>query len=159
MESTAPKPIASILVVDDYVVTQRVLSTQLRKGGYEVTTAGSGSEALFCLTERTFDLAIIDLAMPEMDGIMLLEKLRQERNEARLPVIMLTASALDEDRIRAQAAGVTDFLTKPVSSWELLAVVYAVLEQRTTRTPVMPALPAVANGYGAMTYTGKNSYV
>ncbi|MFZ4661117.1 MAG: response regulator [Caldilineaceae bacterium] len=124
MESTTPKPIASILVVDDYVVTQRVLSTQLRKGGYEVTTAGSGSEALCYLTERKFDLAIIDVAMPEMDGIMLLEKLRKERNEAKLPVIMLTASALDEDRIRAQAAGATDFLTKPISSWELLEVVH-----------------------------------
>lgn len=124
MESTTLKPIASILVVDDYVVTQRVLSTQLRKGGYEVTTAGSGSEALFYLTERKFDLAIIDVAMPEMDGIMLLEKLRKERNEKKLPVIMLTASALDEDRIRAQAAGATDFLTKPISSWELLEVVH-----------------------------------
>jgi len=124
MENTMLKPTASILVVDDYVVTQRVLSTQLRKGGYEVTTAGSGSEALFYLTERKFDLAIIDVAMPEMDGIMLLEKLRKERNEQQLPVIMLTASALDEDRIRAQAAGATDFLTKPISSWELLEVVH-----------------------------------
>lgn len=124
MESTTLKPIASILVVDDYVVTQRVLSTQLRKGGYEVITAGSGQEALFYLTERKFDLAIIDVAMPEMDGIMLLEKLRKERHEQNLPVIMLTASALDEDRIRAQAAGATDFLTKPISSWELLEVVH-----------------------------------
>lgn len=124
MESTTPKPIASILVVDDYVVTQRVLGAQLRKGGYEVITAGSGSEALYYLTERKFDLAIIDVAMPEMDGIMLLEKLRKERHEQKLPVIMLTASALDEDRIRAQAAGATDFLTKPISSWELLEVVH-----------------------------------
>ncbi|MCE7982985.1 MAG: response regulator [Caldilinea sp. CFX5] len=124
MESTTLKPTASILVVDDYVVTQRVLSTQLRKGGYEVTTAGSGQEALFYLTERKFDLAIIDVAMPEMDGIMLLEKLRKERHEQKLPVIMLTASALDEDRLRAQAAGATDFLTKPISSWELLEVVH-----------------------------------
>lgn len=124
MESTTLKPTASILVVDDYVVTQRVLSTQLRKGGYEVITAGSGQEALCYLTERKFDLAIIDVAMPEMDGIMLLEKLRKERHEQKLPVIMLTASALDEDRIRAQAAGATDFLTKPISSWELLDVVH-----------------------------------
>jgi len=55
---------------------------------------------------------------------MLLEKLRKERHEQKLPVIMLTASALDEDRIRAQAAGATDFLTKPISSWELLEVVH-----------------------------------
>lgn len=123
MDSKNGKANASILVVDDYVVTQRVLSTQLRKGGYEVVTAGSGQEALSYLTERRFDLAIIDVAMPEMDGITLLEKLRKERSETNLPVIMLTASALDEDRIRAEAAGATDFLTKPISSWELLDVV------------------------------------
>jgi len=123
MDSKNEKINASILVVDDYVVTQRVLSTQLRKGGYEVITAGSGQEALAYLTQRRFDLAIIDVAMPEMDGITLLEKLRKERSETKLPVIMLTASALDEDRIRAEAAGATDFLTKPISSWELLEVV------------------------------------
>jgi CheY-like chemotaxis protein len=123
MDRKNEKSIASILVVDDYVVTQRVLSTQLRKGGYEVITAGSAQEALCYLAQRNFDLAIIDVAMPEMDGITLLEKLRKERNEPKLPVIMLTASALDEDRIRAHAAGATDFLTKPISSWELLDVV------------------------------------
>lgn len=123
MDNKNGKINASILVVDDYVVTQRVLSTQLRKGGYEVITAGSGQEALAYLAQRRFDLAIIDVAMPEMDGITLLEKLRKERSETKLPVIMLTASALDEDRIRAEAAGATNFLTKPISSWELLDVV------------------------------------
>ena len=124
MDSKTEKFTASILVVDDYVVTQRVLSTQLRKGGYEVTTAGSGQEALCFLAQRTFNLAIIDVAMPEMDGITLLEKVRKERGETKMPVIMLTASALDEDRIRAQAAGSSDFLTKPISSWELLDVIH-----------------------------------
>jgi CheY-like chemotaxis protein len=114
---------SAILVVDDYVVTQRVLSTQLRKGGYEVTTASSGFEALTYLNEGLFDLAIIDIAMPEMDGITLLKTLRQQARFQNLPVVMLTASVLDEDRIRAQTAGATDFLTKPISSWELLAVV------------------------------------
>ena len=113
----------SILIVDDYVVTLRVLSTQLRKGGYEVVTAGSGVEALTCLNERHFDLAILDVAMPDMDGITLLERLRCDTHYQKLPIIMLTASVLDEDRVRAQVAGATDFLTKPISSWELLNVV------------------------------------
>src|SRR3954466_5960985 len=108
---------ASILIVDDYVVTLRILSTQLRKGGYEVVTAGGGKEAILQLSQRDFDLAIVDIAMPEMDGITLLEKLRKELGQVSLPIIMLTASALDEDRARAQRAGATDFLTKPISSW------------------------------------------
>jgi len=110
----------SILIVDDYAVTLRILSTQLRKGGYEVVTAGNGKEAISHITDRNFDMAIIDIAMPDMDGITLLEKLRTEHGQSTLPIIMLTASALDEDRVRAQAAGATDFLTKPISSWELL---------------------------------------
>lgn len=115
---------ASILIVDDYVVTLRILSTQLRKGGYEVVTAGNGKEAISRIGERNFDLAIIDIAMPDMDGITLLQKLRNEYGQTTLPIIMLTASALDEDRILAQKAGATDFLTKPISSWELLEVVH-----------------------------------
>ena len=115
---------ASILIVDDYVVTLRILSTQLRKGGYEVVTAGNGKEAISRIGERNFDLAIIDIAMPDMDGITLLQKLRTEYGQSTLPIIMLTASALDEDRILAQKAGATDFLTKPISSWELLEVVH-----------------------------------
>ncbi|MCB0062941.1 MAG: response regulator [Caldilineaceae bacterium] len=114
---------ASILVVDDYVVTQRVLSAQLRKGGYEVTVAGSGYEALSCLTQQTFDLAIIDVAMPDMDGITLLEQIASSYRQLDMPIVMLTASVLDDDRDRARAAGAADFLTKPISSWELLAVV------------------------------------
>lgn len=112
-----------ILVVDDYVVTQRVLSAQLRKGGYETITASSAKEALHHLRGRMVDLAIIDIAMPEMDGITLLKQLRAQPQHDTLPVIMLTASALDEDRIHAQTAGANDFLTKPVSSWELLDAV------------------------------------
>jgi len=123
MDTQTQKPTTSILVVDDYVVTQRVLGTQLRKGGYEVTTASSGREALAHLAQHKFDLAIFDVAMPEMDGITLLETVRQDARNAQLPVIMLTASVLDEDRIRAQAAGATEFMTKPISSWDLLEVV------------------------------------
>ena len=123
MLTETQQPKASILVVDDYVVTLRVISTQLRKGGYEVVTAVNGQEALAYFAQRDFDLVILDIAMPEMDGITLLENLRKAHRQRNLPVIMLTASAMDEDRVRAQAAGATDFLTKPVSSWELLEVI------------------------------------
>ena len=127
----------SILVVDDYLVTLRVLGTQLRKGGYEVVTAAGGQEALTYLMQRSFDLMIVDIAMPEMDGITLLEKIRKTYSMNTLPVIMLTASALDDDRLRAQAAGATDFLTKPISSWELLEVI----QKRLTPPPAAPLFP------------------
>ena len=97
---------ARILIVDDYPVTLRVLSTQLRKHGYEVNTAGSAREALESLAENPADLAILDIAMP---------------------VIMLTASGQDQDRITARETGANDFLSKPTSSRELLDTVQRLL--------------------------------
>jgi CheY-like chemotaxis protein len=110
---------ASILVVDDQPVIQRVLGAQLRKNGYDSETCGCASDALARLRESAFDLVILDIAMPEMDGLSLLRLLRQDPRLAQLPAIMLTASGQDEDRVAALAAGATAFLTEPTSSWEL----------------------------------------
>jgi len=121
----------TILVVDDYSVTIRVLSTQLRKGGYDVVTASNGSEALSQLEQQKIDLAIVDIAMPDMDGITLLEQVRGNQQLAGLPIVMLTASVLDDDRLRALKAGASGFLTKPVSSWELLDIVNRQLQAKT----------------------------
>jgi len=118
---------ARILIVDDYPVTLRVLSTQLRKHGYEVNTAGSAREALESLAENPADLAILDIAMPEVDGLMLLSQLRADARYAAMPVIMLTASGQDQDRITARETGANDFLSKPTSSRELLDTVQRLL--------------------------------
>lgn len=118
---------ARILIVDDYPVTLRVLSTQLRKHGYEVNTAGSAREALESLAENPADLAILDIAMPEVDGLMLLSQLRADARYAAMPVIMLTASGQDQDRIIARETGANDFLSKPASSRELLDTVQRLL--------------------------------
>lgn len=112
-----------ILVVDDYPVTLRVLSMQLRKGGYNVSTASSAEMALSLMAEEHFDLALFDLAMPDTDGISLIYSVRDTWPDDAIPIIVMTASVLDEDRIRAEEAGATGFLTKPVSSWELLDVI------------------------------------
>jgi CheY-like chemotaxis protein len=123
MVSLSEKRMATILIVDDYQVTLRVLSTQLRKYGYDVFTVGSAREALARLAETPIDLAILDIAMPEVDGLMLLRQLRADARYRMLPVIMLTASGLDHDRITAREAGANDFLSKPASSRELLDTV------------------------------------
>lgn len=117
----------AILIVDDYQVTQRVLSTQLRKNGYEVWTASSAREAWMRLAETPVDLAILDIAMPEVDGLMLLRQLRGDARFRVLPIIMLTASGQDQDRIEAREAGANDFLSKPASSRELLDTVQRLL--------------------------------
>jgi len=114
---------AVILIVEDYAVTQRVLSLTLKNNGHDAVIAGNGIEALERLEETPVDMALVDIAMPEMDGIELLRHLRGDARFRSLPVVMLTASGQDEDRSLALAAGASGFLTKPASSRELIETV------------------------------------
>lgn len=113
-----------ILIIDDYPVTRRVLSHILERSGFEIITAENGLEALELINSpEQIDLIICDIAMPEMDGLTLLENLRSNPDHVQLPIIMLTASGQDEDRIRAESLGASGFLTKPASSTEILNAV------------------------------------
>ena len=117
----------NILVVDDNSSVQRVLNYTLSRAGYQVVTIGDGAQALEHLHNNTIDLAIIDLAMPGMDGLTLLKHLRADAKMHDLPIVMLTASGMDQDRIAARQAGADAFLTKPASSRELLDTVGGLL--------------------------------
>jgi CheY-like chemotaxis protein len=121
--------LATILIVEDYPVTQRVLSLTLRNNGYDAVVAGNGLEALDRLEETPIDLVLTDIAMPEMDGITLLRYLRGDARYEGIPVIMLTASGQDEDRAVALSLGANGFLSKPASSHELIDTVSAFIPQ------------------------------
>lgn len=114
---------ATILVVDDYAVTQRMLTYQLIKQGHQVVTANNGYEALDSLSDLEVDLMIVDLAMPEMDGLTVLRQLRSSQRHRSLPIIMLTASGKEQDRIQSLKAGANAFLTKPFNVWQLVGIV------------------------------------
>jgi len=114
---------ATILVVDDYAVTQRMLTYQLIKQGHQVVTANNGYEALDSLNDLDVDLMIVDLAMPEMDGLTVLRQLRSSQRHRSLPIIMLTASGREQDRLQALKAGANAFLTKPINVWQLVGIV------------------------------------
>ncbi len=118
---------ASILVVDDDSVSQRMLSYTLEKNGHLVNKAWHGVEALQYLREKQYDLAIVDMTMPVMDGLTLLNLLRSDEQLRTLPVIMLTASGENEAHAAAQAQGANVILTKPTGSRELLATVAQLL--------------------------------
>jgi len=120
---------ATILVVDDYSTSQRLLGFILRQNDHTVVTAINGLGALTQLAARAIDLVITDLSMPEMDGMTLLHELRANPQFQNLPVIILTGSAYAQDNTRAKAAGATSFLTKPVDSEELIAMVTRLLTQ------------------------------
>jgi len=120
---------ATILVVDDYSTSQRLLGFILRQNDHTVVTAIHGLGALEQLAARPIDLVITDLSMPEMDGMTLLQELRANPQFQTLPVIILTGSAYAQDSTHAKAAGATSFLTKPVESEELIAMVTRLLAQ------------------------------
>ena len=108
-----------ILVVDDEPVTQLMLGLMLQRSNYKVITAVDGQDAMNHLANEKIDLAIIDVNMPKMDGMTMLQRLRADKRFEKLPVIMFTAQG--QERIRQEAAqkGATGFLTKPASSTEV----------------------------------------
>lgn len=116
-----------ILVVDDYVVQQRVLRQVLSSVGYRVTAADDGLEALGLLEAMQYALVILDLAMPEMDGIELLSYIRSNPSICDLPVIILSASGEQSAKNAAWRAGANVFLTKPASSYEIIATVQSLI--------------------------------
>ena len=116
-----------ILIVDDDTNNQRILSYTLRKAGYEVSVAGNGAEGLTALSGCLIDLAIIDLAMPVMDGLTMLRSMRNGPSPCDIPVIMLTASGDDSVRTAVEAESVNGYLTKPSSSRILLEKIKQIL--------------------------------
>jgi two-component system chemotaxis response regulator CheY len=120
-----------ILIVDDEPNNQRILSYTLNKAGYETIVAGDGEAALKLFDGNNFHLAILDVSMPVMDGITLLQRLRAMPQYVYLPVVILTGSGDDDERVRAEQIGIQGFLTKPVSSKMVLEIVASLLKPGT----------------------------
>jgi len=116
----------TILVVDDDPKIRSVLGRGLRFEGYDVQIAASGQEALQLARETTFDLVVLDLTMPRMDGLEVCRRLRRGVN---IPILMLTARSAVADRIVGLDSGADDYLTKPFDFEELLAHVRALLRR------------------------------
>ncbi len=118
--SDSGAPAATVLVVDDQPANIRLLDAVLTSRGYDVAAAESGEEALTRINESPVDLVLLDIRMPGMDGYEVCRRIREQRDTAYLPVVMVTASG-DEEKVKALEAGADDFLTKPVNRNELLA--------------------------------------
>src|SRR3954468_22321916 len=121
-----------ILLVDDEQSIQTLLSYPLRKDGYEVVQAIDGREALARFGESTFDLVVLDVMMPRLDG---LEVCRRLRARSSVPIIMLTAKAGEIDKVLGLELGADDYITKPFSPRELVLRVKAMLRRRAPSEP------------------------
>ena len=118
-----------ILVVDDEKEIVDLVSLYLKNEGYEVTALYSGSDALKSIQNESFDLAILDIMMPEIDGLILCRKIREHH---QYPIIMLTAKGETMDKVTGLTLGADDYMTKPFLPLELVARVKAQLRRYKT---------------------------
>jgi DNA-binding response OmpR family regulator len=124
-----------VLVVDDEPIVTEVVQRYLIREGYQVQVAADGRAALKHARDSAPDLVVLDLMLPEIDG---LEVCRQLRAESSVPIIMLTAKGEESDKILGLGLGADDYLTKPFSPGELIARVKAVLRRTQVAAPTMP---------------------
>lgn len=110
----------SVLIVEDEPVIAEALVYLLQREGLEVSVRGDGEAALEALRERAPDLVILDLMLPGISGMEVLETVRRDPSLKSLPVLMLTAKGQRKDRAAAEEAGVSLFITKPFSNAELV---------------------------------------
>jgi DNA-binding response OmpR family regulator len=121
-----PNGSTRILLVDDEQSIQTLLSYPLRKDGYHVTSAQDGREALDRFEEARFDLVILDLMLPKLDGV---EVCRELRSRSQVPIIMLTAKGSETDKVAGLEVGADDYITKPFSMREFRSRVKAALRR------------------------------
>ena len=121
-----------MLLAEDNSVNQLVAARLLEKRGHTVVIAGNGMEALAAIGEHGsggFDLILMDVNLPGIDGVQALARLRADASTAAIPVVALTAYAMKDDRARFEAAGFDGYLEKPVSVRELPGQVEALLRR------------------------------
>ena len=124
---------ARVLLVEDNPVNQRLMCALLARARAEVIVAGDGRQAIDAVARYPFDLVLMDVQMPEMDGLEATTAIRRtEVDGRRMPIVALTANAQSGDREQCLAAGMDDYLTKPVRA----AALHDVLSRWIARAPV-----------------------
>ncbi len=131
---------ANILLVDDNTINQEVAGEFLRSAGMIVTVAANGRECLEALAKGSYDLVLMDIQMPEIDGLEATRRIRRDSRFKDLPVIAMTAHAMAGDREKSLAAGMNDHITKPIDQNEL----YHCLKERIP--PRQPGAPERSGG-------------
>jgi two-component system phosphate regulon response regulator PhoB len=121
---------ATILVVEDEPQVQELVAVNLEHAGHRVRRASSAGEAVTSIREELPDVLILDWMLPDESGISLTRRLREDERTRGLPILMLTARAMEQDKISGLEAGADDYLTKPFSPKELAARIKAVLRRR-----------------------------
>ena len=135
-ESFAQTNPLDLLLVDDNLINQKVLIRLLKRLGYEPDLAVDGLEAVNQVSKKTYDLILMDIQMPVMDGLEATRQIRLMDQLSRQPrIVALTAAATEEDRLKCEAAGMDDFVTKPARIEDITGVITRLYTQTETREP------------------------
>ncbi|MBQ7546389.1 MAG: response regulator transcription factor [Clostridia bacterium] len=140
-----------ILIVDDDKNIRRLLTAVLETENYSVSTAENGEDALKVLDQTHIDLIILDIMMPKMDGYAFITLLREQN--PYMPVLMLTAKQLPEDKHRGFLAGTDDYMTKPIDETELLLRIKALLRRAKITSERKIVIGSVTLDYDSFTVT------
>jgi len=155
---------ARVLLVEDHPINQQVASELLQDAGLRVDVADNGRTALAMLEQADYDLVFMDMQMPLMDGLEATRALRRVQRFAGLPVVAMTANAMDQDRHRCIESGMNDFLAKPIDPQELCALLLRLIPERRPTVPVaarkrgfnLPeGIPGLDTGLGLANMAGK----
>jgi two-component system phosphate regulon response regulator PhoB len=147
---------SQILIVEDELITQRMIAVNLERAGHQVCCAGSVAEAELAISQRLPDLILLDWMLPNATGLSLARRLHSDQRTREIPIIMLSSRSHESDKISGLDSGVDDYMTKPFSPRELLARVNAQLRRRAPQTTddvvelagltIYPALKRVSAG-------------
>jgi two-component system, sensor histidine kinase and response regulator len=135
--------VLDVLLVEDHAINQKLAVTLLERWGHRVTVADNGQLALDAMQHRQFDVVLMDMMMPVMDGLVATRRIRASETGQRIPIIAMTANAMESDRERCLEAGMDDYLSKPIKASELQAL----LQRYATPLPQVSVL-------GALTHDG-----
>lgn len=135
-----------ILVVDDDLILRKVLQNSLEQKGYQVTSVGSGKDALASFNQDVPDIIVSDISMPEMDGFEFCRQLRSQPSGKLIPFIFLSAKNELDDRVQGHTIGADSYLTKPFEMEELLANIEALIERsRRVHATIVHLIEQLAN--------------
>ena len=144
-----------ILIVDDEALLVKGIRFNLQNEGYEVVTGSNGLEAVQLVKEQNPDLVVLDVMMPEMDGLTACSKIREFSN---VPIIMLTAKTDDMDKLIGFDHGVDDYLTKPFNILELKARIRALLRRSHSAAPQEAPSNTLTIGSITLDLDARNAY-
>lgn len=128
----------SVLVVEDEPAIVELVTYSLREAGWEIRTADTAAGAWDSISRGKPDLLLLDWMLPDQSGLRLLSRLRADRDFQELPVIMLTAKSMEEDKLAGLNSGADDYITKPFSPRELLARSRALLRRKSPHLAEAP---------------------